>query len=303
MGGAEDDDARLPPGPGVDPVSGRVTFVVDAEPGRPAAAGLVPPARVRRGPDLPPPRRAVGRHHPGPAGRPARVPARRPPRTAPRRWSLDPANPRTGRGRVRRPLGARAARLPRAGLARRTSPPWSSQPVRTRHVRRRSRASCAHAAGARRRRAAAAARRPRRTRVRPPGPAAATTSAWLAARDPALRCRVLLLQPGDRDLDVRREPALRAGAGRGRAPARSATSLPTVGRPVGLGASLGALSLLHAAATWPGTFGGLFLPVGLVLPAPLRRPRAAVRATTTGSSTPSRRSTATPAGWPGWRSR
>jgi len=37
---------------------------------------------------------------------------------------------------------------------------------------------------------------------------------------------------------------------------------PFSGRPVGVGASLGALSLLHAHWTHPGTFGGLFLQSG-----------------------------------------
>ena len=37
---------------------------------------------------------------------------------------------------------------------------------------------------------------------------------------------------------------------------------PFAGRPVGVGASLGALSLLHAHWTHPGTFGGLFLQSG-----------------------------------------
>src|SRR5581483_348036 len=37
---------------------------------------------------------------------------------------------------------------------------------------------------------------------------------------------------------------------------------PYSGRPVGVGASLGALSLLHAHWTRPGTFGGLFLQSG-----------------------------------------
>jgi enterochelin esterase-like enzyme len=38
--------------------------------------------------------------------------------------------------------------------------------------------------------------------------------------------------------------------------------VPTLGAPVGLGASLGALALAYAAATNPGTFGGLFCQSG-----------------------------------------
>ena len=34
------------------------------------------------------------------------------------------------------------------------------------------------------------------------------------------------------------------------------------GRPVGMGASLGALAMLHAARAWPGSFAGLFLQSG-----------------------------------------
>ena len=36
----------------------------------------------------------------------------------------------------------------------------------------------------------------------------------------------------------------------------------TAGRPVGMGASLGALAMLHAQRTWPGVFAGLFLQSG-----------------------------------------
>jgi enterochelin esterase family protein len=73
--------------------------------------------------------------------------------------------------------------------------------------------------------------------------------------------RVALLPPGDRNewysasatygraLCTRIVPAMRA-------------EIPVVGRPVGIGASLGALSLLHAQRGWPGTFAGLFLQSG-----------------------------------------
>jgi len=39
-------------------------------------------------------------------------------------------------------------------------------------------------------------------------------------------------------------------------------TVPVAGRPVGIGASLGALALLHCHHRWPGTFGGLFLQSG-----------------------------------------
>lgn len=73
--------------------------------------------------------------------------------------------------------------------------------------------------------------------------------------------RVALLPPGDRDewysasavygraLCHRVLPALRAALG-------------VAGRPVGMGASLGALAMLQAQRTWPGTFAGLFLQSG-----------------------------------------
>jgi enterochelin esterase family protein len=73
--------------------------------------------------------------------------------------------------------------------------------------------------------------------------------------------RVALLPPGDRDewysasatysrsLCRRILPALRA-------------EVPVAGRPVGMGASLGALAMLHAQRTWPGTFAALFLQSG-----------------------------------------
>lgn len=39
-------------------------------------------------------------------------------------------------------------------------------------------------------------------------------------------------------------------------------AFPVSGRPVGMGASLGALAMLQAQRAWPGTFGGLFLQSG-----------------------------------------
>jgi enterochelin esterase family protein len=73
--------------------------------------------------------------------------------------------------------------------------------------------------------------------------------------------RVALLPPGDRDewysasaaygraLSQRILPALRA-------------AVPVAGAPVGMGASLGAVAMLHAQRARPGTFGGLFLQSG-----------------------------------------
>ena len=73
--------------------------------------------------------------------------------------------------------------------------------------------------------------------------------------------RVALLPPGERD------EWYSASAVYGRSlchrilPALNAT-VPVTGRPVGMGASLGALAMLQAQRTWPGTFAGLFMQSG-----------------------------------------
>lgn len=84
---------------------------------------------------------------------------------------------------------------------------------------------------------------------------------WLAQRRDSLRCRVLALQPVDRNLsyaanDTYTEALVRLAIPLAR------TMAPSVGPIVGVGASLGALALAHGAATHPGTFGGLFLQSG-----------------------------------------
>lgn len=73
--------------------------------------------------------------------------------------------------------------------------------------------------------------------------------------------RVALLPPGERDewysasaaygraLVARIVPALRA-------------EVAVLGRPVGMGASLGAVAMLQAQRRWPGVFAGLFLQSG-----------------------------------------
>ncbi len=73
--------------------------------------------------------------------------------------------------------------------------------------------------------------------------------------------RLALLAPGDRD------EWYSASAAYGRALCRRI--LPALhdhvevsGRPVGMGASLGALAMLQAQRAWPGTFAGLFLQSG-----------------------------------------
>ena len=85
--------------------------------------------------------------------------------------------------------------------------------------------------------------------------------AGLADRDPALRCRALLLQPIERDRSYSASPAY-ARALVEQAIPRARALAPTEGPTVGVGASLGALALLHAAVTYPGSFGGVFAQSG-----------------------------------------
>ncbi|HET6866923.1 MAG TPA: alpha/beta hydrolase-fold protein [Solirubrobacteraceae bacterium] len=83
----------------------------------------------------------------------------------------------------------------------------------------------------------------------------------IVARGAVAPFRVALLPPGDRD------EWYSASALYGRALCRRILpalrdQLEVAGRPVGLGASLGALAMLHAQRTWPDTFGGLALQSG-----------------------------------------
>jgi enterochelin esterase-like enzyme len=73
--------------------------------------------------------------------------------------------------------------------------------------------------------------------------------------------RVALLPPGDRD------EWYSASAVYGRALCRRILpalrdAVAVTGSPVGMGASLGALAMLHAQRTWPGELAGLFLQSG-----------------------------------------
>jgi enterochelin esterase family protein len=73
--------------------------------------------------------------------------------------------------------------------------------------------------------------------------------------------RIALLPPGDRN------EWYSASAAYGRALSRRIVPslrdrFGVAGRPVGMGASLGALGMLQAQRAWPGTFGGLFLQSG-----------------------------------------
>jgi enterochelin esterase-like enzyme len=69
--------------------------------------------------------------------------------------------------------------------------------------------------------------------------------------------RVALLEPGDRN-EWYSAAALYARA----LCTEVLPALPSAGRPVGMGASLGALAMLHAQRRDPGSFGALFLQSG-----------------------------------------
>ncbi len=84
---------------------------------------------------------------------------------------------------------------------------------------------------------------------------------WLAQRRPELTCRVLLLHPQDRDRSYSANEVYTAALVEQALPAARALA-PTVGLVCGLGASLGALALVHAAASYPGTFSGLMCQSG-----------------------------------------
>lgn len=73
--------------------------------------------------------------------------------------------------------------------------------------------------------------------------------------------RVALLPPGDRNEWYSASAAYGRSLSQRMLPALSEL-VPVAGRPVGMGASLGALAMLQAQRAWPGTFAGLFLQSG-----------------------------------------
>ena len=83
----------------------------------------------------------------------------------------------------------------------------------------------------------------------------------LARIEPSLRCRVLLLEPIERDRSYSASPAY-ARALVTRMLPKVTDAVATEGRPVGVGASLGGLAMLHAASSFPGTFAGVFSQSG-----------------------------------------
>jgi enterochelin esterase family protein len=83
----------------------------------------------------------------------------------------------------------------------------------------------------------------------------------IVARGTVAPFRVALLPPGDRD-EWYSASALYGRALVGRILPALRGRVEVAGRPVGLGASLGALAMLHAQRTSPDTFGGLALQSG-----------------------------------------
>jgi enterochelin esterase-like enzyme len=83
----------------------------------------------------------------------------------------------------------------------------------------------------------------------------------LARTEASIRCRVLLLEPIDRDRSYSASPAYARALVTGMLP-RVTAAVATTGRPVGMGASLGGLAMLHAAILHPGTFAGVFSQSG-----------------------------------------
>jgi enterochelin esterase family protein len=83
----------------------------------------------------------------------------------------------------------------------------------------------------------------------------------LARIEPTMRCRVLLLQPIDRDRSYSASPAYSRALATRMLP-KVTDVVATAGRPVGVGASLGGLAMLHAASSYPGTFAGVFSQSG-----------------------------------------
>jgi enterochelin esterase-like enzyme len=73
--------------------------------------------------------------------------------------------------------------------------------------------------------------------------------------------RVALLPPGDRN-EWYSASAVYGRALSSRILAALRDAVDVTGLPVGMGASLGALAMLQAQRTWPGTFAGLFLQSG-----------------------------------------
>lgn len=255
-GAGEPAATTLSPGPHVDPATGALTFVVADEPG-------VRPLRVWYH------LRAFGddpAFHPSPGGWSTTVPA--PPvdrleyllvlqgADGAEHMVLDPANP----DRVPGVFGDHSVlELPgyRAPLWLSAEPTtgWVSTPLRTRTRPELSGLLCA----------------PQGTGEQDELPLLVVHDgpeydryarlldylSWLGAHDPALSCRVLLLGPGERNREYAANPDYARALATVAIP--MVRSLVATAAPVlGLGASLGALAMLHTAITYPGTFGGLF---------------------------------------------
>ncbi len=85
--------------------------------------------------------------------------------------------------------------------------------------------------------------------------------AMLGAREPALRCRVVLLRPIDRDRSYSASPGYARALAEGVLPEVRDT-VAVRGPVVGMGASLGGLAMAHIAVTRPGTLAAVFSQSG-----------------------------------------
>ena len=206
--------------------------------------GAAEPARLR------PRRRHVAAAHRAARRRPDGVPVRgcrpqRPPRDAAR-----PGQPAARRGRVRRQVGARVPRLPTARLAR------PRARCRAREVRDPGRRALV-AGRARRGRAGAAARRARRPGVRHPRRLHALPRRGDRGGRTAAGCAPRCSARATATRTIPRTPTTPSGC----AP-RSSRRCRAATVRIGVGVSLGALAMLHAHHTHPGTFDALFLQSG-----------------------------------------
>ena len=220
-----------------------------------------------------------------PAGRaPHRVPLRAHPSRRSVRARARPGEPAARAGRVRRQVGRGAARLPRAGLARRTAPPGDRRDLAVPARRSGDRAAC----GSGRRQAATTTSRLPLLVVHD-GPEydelAGLTTYLGALASRSASCRRFAppcSPPGPRDDWYSANGAYtRALCLAVLPPLRAEVATTAI---VGMGASLGALAMLHAQRRNAGHVRRAVPAVRQLLPPALRRARAPVLRTTTGSN-------------------
>ena len=180
------------------------------------------------------------------------------------RVDLRPRQPEARAGRVRREVGARAARLRAAGVAGGRGVPGRFDEV----VDPRAAGSGANVAVRVWSPADAQPGTPLRMLLANDGPeydALSSLTRFSAAMIAARRLpphRVALLAPGDRNQWYSRLGRLRARARARHRARRCATAFGVIGAPAAMGASLGGLAMLHAQRRFPRAFGALFLQSG-----------------------------------------